>query len=306
MTEGNNNKQKTIGKIVYTNFSIGENPLSGWEALPISNDKYKVTRKNKSETELSIGDETQAGVVSLDKNGNLSVGKWTVPVGKDIIPGWEARAKRGKESFFVRREDGTSFNVKIGEYIEGHGKSELDEFGNIRAGNISILVHKKQYELNLLVLNSPEKGGYTSYFNLIEPNNDKNRKDGAKGVFFRTKEIKRPSSFSEYGPDGQLYSTAIFWSSSSDKFVQGKIRPLAVAIKERAIYEQIKGMENLASEISVEPETIQGYSDFKKELSEINNKSWTEYSFLVNQGIDLFKGKDLSPAKGKRESALTS
>ena len=55
MTEHNAQKQKTMGKIVYTDFSIGEKPLSGWEAVPISDEKFLITRKNKSTTELSIG-----------------------------------------------------------------------------------------------------------------------------------------------------------------------------------------------------------------------------------------------------------
>ncbi|MND11529.1 hypothetical protein D3C87_351980 [compost metagenome] len=295
-------QQKTMGKIVYTNFSIGENPLSGWEALPLEGDKYKVTRKNGSITVLSIGETTQAGVVSVDHNGNLKVGEWTVPVGKNIQPGWEARSKRGKENYFIRMPDGSSINHKIGEDIGQFGKTEIDEFGNIRAGDVSILVHKKQFELNLLILNATEKGGYTSYFNTIEPKSESNRKDGAKGIFYPTKDPSKPSSFSEQGPDGLLYSTAIFWASKNDKFVQGKIRPLITAIKEKAVYAKIKELESLAKEIEIDASEMQGYSELKAELSEINNKSWKEFSFLVNQGIELFKGKKI---ESNNENAMS-
>ncbi|PTH79202.1 hypothetical protein [Aeromonas veronii] len=297
MTDHNTQKPKTMGKIVYTDFSIGEKPLSGWEAVPISDEKFLITRKNKSTTVLSIGDETQAGVVSLDSNGNIKVGEWTVPIGRNLIEGCEARAKRGKGNYFIRMSDGSSHTIKIGDDLANLGKTEIDEFGNIKAGESSILVHKKQYELNLLILGTMEKGGFTSYFNIIEPKNENNRKDGARGIFYPTKDGKRPSSFSEIGPDGGLYSTAIFWPSKNDKFVQGKVRPLMMAIKEKAIYEKIKEMNALAAEIGVEASEIQGYDSMKKDLNEINNKSWIEYSFLVNQGINLFNGNSKEKQK---------
>jgi len=290
-----NSSEKTtqlMAKAICPFFSLGEKVLDGWEARPIGGDNYMVKRSDGSETIVSVGKETRAGMVVLDKNENLMVGEWTVVVGENIQKGWEAKPARGKGNFWIKQDDGKWNPAKVGDDFLGQGIVSIDKYNNLAIGNSSLKILKKKYELALLVLKGQEKGGFVSYFNYIEPNNSSNRKDGTKGVFYPSRDGKQPSKFCEYGPDGGLYSTAVFWPSKDQTFSCGNIRSLDIAIKEAALFQQIKDFEKEAKELETEPCNIYGYDDAKKELADINSNSWKENRFNVTMGHSLFRLKN--------------
>lgn len=281
--------KKLMAKAFYSHFSAGENLLDGWEAQPIGGFEYLVKRSNGSEIVLSIGQTLdKVGEVSLDKNKNLQVGKWTVIVGENMIKGWEAKSIRGKGNYLIKKIDGPSVKVSIGDNIDGYGKLEYDKNGNLSAGGNGIRIAKKSYELSLIILKEKDKGGFVSYFNYLEPGNSGNRNDGVKGIFHPSPDGKQPGRFSEFSNDGNLYTTAVFWPSKDKKFARGQIRGIDKAIEESIIFKQVKEIEKEAKESNIEPEFIYGYEEKKKELDELNKKSWKESPFSVTEGKKLF------------------
>lgn len=254
----NYNKSKGLNaKIFCSVSSVGPNLLDGWEARPLSYDQFLVKRSNGTEVLLSIGDELDSvGLVSLDKNNNLSVGKWTVTVGVNIIKGWEARKTKGAGNYLIKDDQGNHTRVKVGENFEGLGLVGEDGFGNVTLGDKSVRQLYKDFELNLIVLKGNEKGGIPAYFNYLEPNNSGNRRDGAKGVFYPSKDGKQPSKFSEYGEDGRLYSTAVFFPSRDKKYLFGKVRSLDDAVIERVSFQKVKDLEEDAKHAGISPDSL--------------------------------------------------
>lgn len=311
-----NPKRSLQAKTFYANHSIGDNILSGWEAKPMGQDSFLITRHDGSTRKVVVGEEIpKVGEVSMNTAGNLSVGKFTVIIGENLIPDWEAKPTSGKDNFYIRRpkEQGANFEIKLGEKLDGYGQVIMDEYGNLRVGEQSVRVARKQFEINLLVWSVPDdKGGFQSVINLIEPGNKGNRKDGVYGSFERTHlDSGKPSIFKEKGPNGVLLNTAIFFASENKRFLHGKIRDRNDAMLEYEAFCTEKSLERRIKmecrETGLEMEEHMDYPDYKKAEEirmNLNKNSWRHHQFSVTKGGHLF-GLRADPAKVKnREDEL--
>lgn len=304
-----NIKRELQAKTFYANHSIGENILSKWEAKPLDNDAYLITRHDGSTRRVVIGENIpKVGEVSVNSAGNLSVGTFTVIVGENLIPDWEAKPTKGKDTFKIRRPaaDGETFDVQLGEEIAGLGKAVKDAYGNLRFGDKSVRVARKQFEINLLVWNvqDDKNEGFQSVINLIQSGNKANRKDGVYGTFKRTHmDSGKPAVFQEKGPNGEPLNTAVFFASENKRFLHGKIRDRDKAMLHREAFLNEMRLERRIKqecrETGLKMEEHMDYPDLVRaaEIKEdLNKNSWTHHHFTVTKGAHLF-GLKADPVK---------
>lgn len=294
-------KQKLIGKAFYSHYSVGDNVLEKWEALPLKDDSYLVTRHDGSKIKLEIGMEIDGvGLVELNEGGStIKVGKWTLVIGQNIIPGWEAKPTRGKHNYIIRRPDAPAMKVKVGDQVPGMGIAHIDPYGNLGIGEKAVPIAKKQFQIQLVIFGEEEKGGYVSYFNYMNPGEKSGDVAGVKGIFYPSQGGKKPGRFCEYGEDGSLYNTAVFWPVAGKTFAAGKIRTLDDAIEEKAVYASKAEFEAGAAEIKMNPESMFGYSEIKDRLNQLNVESWKDHPFSVTMGHHIFK---TTPARSNQRA----
>lgn len=306
--------RKLQAKTFYADHSIGDNILSGWEAKPLDENTFLIKRHDGSTRKVVLGEEIpKVGEVSKNGAGNLSVGKFTVIVGENLIPDWEAKPTGGKDTFFIKRpkeQGGNLRSVKLGTNVEGLGELVMDKYGNLRVGEKSIRVARKQYEINLLVWNIPgEKDGFQSVINLIEPGNKGNRKDGVYGTFSRTHlNSGKPAVFYEKGPNGESLNTAAFFASEDKRYLRGKIRDRNDALLEAEAFKTEKALERRIKqecrETGLKIEEHMDYPDLVKatEIREdLNRNSWRHHIFSVERGHHMFGLKADPVKKNDRE-----
>lgn len=294
-------KRSLQAKTFYADHSIGDNILSGWEAKPLDENSFLIKRRDGSTRKVVVGEAIpKVGEVSVNSAGNLSVGNFTVVVGENLIPDWEAKPTSGKDTFFIKRPKEQGHNlrdVSLGSDLEGMGQVVMDEYGNLRVGDKSIRVARKQFEINLLVWSVPDaKEGFQSVINLIEPGNKGNRKDGVYGAFCRTRMgSNKPAIFKEKGPNGELLNTAVFWPSENKKYVVGKIRDRNDAILEKEALRAEKKLERRIKEecreTNLELEEHMDYPDLveaTKIREKMNKDSWRVHNFTVSKGGHMF------------------
>lgn len=295
-----NSNRKLQAKAFYANNSIGDNILSGWEAKPLDENAFLVTRHDGTTRRVVVGESIpKVGEVSINSAGNLSVGNFTVVVGVNLIPDWEAKPAKGKDNFRVNRprEAGGAFEVQLGGHVEGYGDVVMDEYGNLRVGEKSIRVARKQYEINLLVWNiADDKQGFESVINLIEPGSKDNRRNGVYGSFKRTAmDSGQPAVFREKGPNGVLLNTAVFWPSENKKFLFGRIRSRDEALLEYEAFTNEKAIERRIKqecrETGLKMEEHMDYPDYleaEKIRKRLNKETWQHHHFTVTRGAHLF------------------
>ena len=290
-----NNKNKSVGNISHNHFSLGENVLDGWEASPTGDDRFQITRADKSHLIVSLGDmiEGKNGSMKVvkDDNGNLNIGKHTVVMGENMLPGWEAvpTGKTNDEKFFVRDDTGKSYSVQVGKENDTLGEITIDKFGNLETDIGSIKLLKLEKQLNLLIVGENDNGAYNAYFN-VNRNSGTERDselNGVPGVVFPQKHPKGPVQFKEKGEGGDLYTTALFWDKGNGNSVQGQMRSLESAVQERLLFKETKKIEKRAKEVDISPSFIQGYDKMKDELLSINKQSWNNESFAIFEGKEV-------------------
>jgi hypothetical protein len=312
-------KPKLVGKMFHRSFlALGEHILESWNAIEVSQNNYVINRSNGTQLEVRVGDEMpNIGLVSVDSNKNLNVGKYTIMSGENIQNGWSAKVTRGTDNFRLRSPEGKFIDVKIGDGIpDFEGAVELDErYDKIKIGNRTIPLYRKQYEQNLIIFDIKERNGHRAFFNLLEPGNENNRKDGVQGVFYPSPGGNKPAKFCEQGPEGKLYATAIFWVSNNKSFLNGKLRDINLAIEEKSIVEEINQISLKMADVEKEAADIgfpvhdhpeyddytvmqSGLNGLQDRLSYLNKDAWVSKTFSVSAGLEML---GVTPAKKNPE-----
>lgn len=292
MTTNNTKGKGLYGKAFFTEYGLGDHVLSGWEAKPLEENEYQIKRINGTKLTVKVGQELpNVGRVDLDKNNNLSVGKYTVIAGEELLTGWTAKKTRKKNEFMFRNEKGRRTRAAFGDTLQGIGMIHgLDDYGNIKIGDGSVPIEVKQRELKLLIYKDKHpdfKHGFKCHFNVLEPGSSKNHTDGAPGVFFPAKG-KAPAKFCEVDSSKNTLSTAIFWPSKDKSFSVGKIRSIQAARTEKALHERVKALEKEAEEFEINPEDNIEYVQAQEQLKKANNDDWQNYSFTITSGHEGF------------------
>lgn len=286
---GNNN---VIAKLLHERLSLGNQVLEGWEAHKTGSQSYEIKRGDNSTIDVAIGDTIQgrggeALKVVLDGNDNLSVGNYTVLTGRNILRGVSAKQMGLPENkqFLIKTDSGTE-RVRVGDTSDRFGKIDVDEFNNLSTDAGAIRIMPLVKEVNLVVLNEKQAGGNKAYFNVRNPNDQAFNYNGIPGVVHLPKEHGQPLRFSEKGEGDRLYTTAIFWKTNNDRFVNGQLRPLRLAVEEYQHQTTVKDLEAKAAKIDVAPDQLPGYTKALEARNEINTTSYETTLFQVIKGLD--------------------
>lgn len=304
--------KKLLAKAFYNKFTFGKKHLPGWWAVELDGfpGDYKIVRANGTSRTVTIGDmfagvgvDGSSGEVSVNAQGNLSVGEYTVVLGENLVAGWEAKKIKGMNTFLLTPKDGPAIKVKSGDQVSQSGLSGLvtvDSYGNPQVGHSGIPLLRKEAEVRLLAFDERDRGGYVSYINTIISGTEEQPK-GVKGIFYPATE-KMPAAFCEEIEGSEVvYRTAVFRAARNGRaYLFGQVRPLAAAVAERMLYDQEKVLADVAKGLGHNPAEVFGaqYTVVEKSLAESRQDSWTEESFTVQAGLDHFQlpGRDYSPS----------
>lgn len=249
-----------------------------------------------------------------EQHACLFLGEFSIPIGK-VTPGWKAKPVENKRRFMVQstKGDAASFTITLGEQIrkqpgvpdECVGQTPvLDHNKNIVMG-IVVKPMRKEFELNLIVMDNQEKNGYLAYFNVLEPGSKSNRRDGTRGVFYPSKGEGKPAAFCEVGQDdGQLYRTAIFWPTKNPRYSTVNYRDLEKAIMEKRLYREIEDMKKAIEDMGASPEDVGIDMDENQNRLDAINKDWNSEVFTVHVGKD-FLYKEPTPTNKNKSEALS-
>jgi hypothetical protein len=301
-------KPKLVGKLFHRSYlSLGENLLEKWSAAETSPGNYLVNRPNGTTLEVAIGGEVpNIGLVAIDSNQNITIGKYTIIAGENVLFDWSAKPIRGQDNYRIRTAEGKFLDVKLGGTIEDlDGQITLSEkYDKIMVGNRTIPLYRKQYEQNLIIFDVKERSGQRAFFNLLEPGNENNRKDGIQGIFYPAPSGNKPARFCEVGPDGKIYATAVFWPSKNKQFTNGKLRDINLAIEEKSIVNEINKINLKIAEVEAEAVDIgfgiedhpeyedytimqSGLDKLQERLTYLNKDAWENKSFSVTSGHEM-------------------
>lgn len=303
-----------IGKAFHSNFGFKGTTIPGWKAERLSSDSFRITRKNGSTRDVTIGDilENDSKVELLSHNC-LKIGDYNIPLGDNDLKMTAMSIKKTHEDvnrYIIKHPDKKGgWKVNVGQYYEGLGKISENEYGNLHLSErrTNVLVIPKKYELSLVIFDqADEKGkGKSAFFNYIEPGNELNNRDGIKGTFFPSFK-NRPAKFCErltedqrkkYGLENdkvQTLITAVFFQGSGT-LINGKVRTLEDAIMERKTYLEVselkKVIESDCERAGITKEdhpNIDLLKSQEQKLNYYNHDSYKVMPFKVLQGGPLF------------------
>lgn len=250
-----------------------------------------------------------------EKHSCVFLGEYSIPLGK-VTPGWKAKPVQNKRRFMVQSTagDASSFTVTLGEIIreqpgvpaECVGQTPFIDHNKNLVMGLVIKPMKKEFELNMIVMDEKERSGYLAYFNVLEPGSKNNRKDGTRGVFYPSKGDGRPAAFCEVGKDdGELYRTAIFWPTKNPRYTTAKYRDLEKAVMEKRLHRELADMQAVIEEMgaSTEELAMMGISlDENRDRLKEMNKDWNQEVFTVHVGQDFLHAPTIDkqePPKNK-------
>lgn len=274
-------------KMFYKHYDNGE-ILPGRFAHQLNEEAYLLFKQDLTSMEVRVGDHIKnAGNVDLDHNNNLKIGPYTIIVGNDPIPGYQAHKTNSKTKFKIHRPDGHSAEYKVGDTLENFGKITQDEHGRIYANDKNIPIFQKVHELNLIVFPQAKGPGYSAYFNKLVPGDKDNRGNGIPGTFVAGDSTK-PSKFFETGPDGNLYATALIRPNEGGRTVRCILRSLDDAILERVMINDLESIKKTeADPYDIDPNDVQQYVELKQKLDEYRATMWQQREFSVTKGHRL-------------------
>lgn len=265
--------------------------LEGWEAEPLGGEEFMLHRANGTSRKLKLNDSITTAfgtcVVSRSDYGTLSIGDYSVIIGRGIKHGFQARAMSKKNTYTLISDKGrTSGQVVLGD-TPGNKAVSLHAGHLLRVGDELYPIVPKQRDINLLVFTTPYENGYYAYINVNEIGNANNRKDGFKGVFVPPECESDPALFyDDY--DHQKVVTAKFWIEKGDQRATFLFRDAETALLEKQLERKLLIHRQEAIDADIDPEEYVHYCEVKKALEPIRDK-WERSSMLVTQGAEFFK-----------------
>lgn len=291
-------KSTLAAKAVHLVYEFPGTLMKGWEAERVGDGLvYLIHRANGTtrEVNLHVPTRTAKGDIlpSVNEHGLLTIGDWSVLIGRDINHDWHARKVGGKDQESYLVFDGKMGQVgrfKVGDDFEGRPVSKVH--GHlIQIGDNVVPIKPKKYEITLLVMNNERDGGYVSYINLIEKGNNMNRKDGAQGIFYRPKKPGEPAQFVETH-NGKKVVTAMFWLEGNGKKVTYQFREANTAVMTDMVSQKMEEARIIAIDAGLDPEDFDEYVDYAKQFEDLNNM-WRKDGMSLQVGPELFKSRSL-------------
>jgi hypothetical protein len=291
MSDSEKSKKTLYAKAFFTAYGLGTDIVANYSAKRLNDVDCEITRGNGTKVIFAIGqDVPNCGPVSIDRNNNIQVGKFTVLVGENLASDWRAKKTKKKGEFLFRKKDGKSIRASIGDTVVGMGVvNGHDNHGNVSVGDWNIPIDAKLKELKLLVYNEKHEKyvtGHKCHFNFLLPGSKNNNENGIAGIFFPAKG-NAPAKFCEIEPDNTLLCTATFWPSKSREFSIGNTRSIDDARIEKALVERLKELKTESEDLGILVSENQEYIETEKQLTAANKK-WESNSFTVTNGKEAF------------------
>lgn len=265
--------------------------LDKWEAEPLGNDEFMLHRHNGSSRKIKVNEniDTVHGkcIVSRSEFGTLTIGEYSVIIGKGIKHGFQARTMANKNTWTLVSDKGMNLGqVKLGDEP---GK----EVVSIKAGHLLQVgdevypIVPKKHDINLLVFRTPYEDGYFSRINVIEKGNVANRKDGAKGIFVPPAFEGDPALFYD-NENHQKVLTAKFWIRKGGKSVTFHSRDVETALMELELERKLAEKAADAIDAGIDP---MGYDQYRAVLQKLEpiREAWQKNSMVIACGAEMFK-----------------
>jgi hypothetical protein len=267
----------------------------GWEAECTGKDTYLLRRPDGTTRDITLYEplRTAKGDILPMRNealGLLTVGDWSVLIGKNINHGLHAR-KLGADDTYLLMDEKTTQNLgsfKIGDQHKGRPVAKID--GHLlQIGDDVVAIKPKKHDITLLVMNTPEKGGNLAYINMAEIGNKLNRKDGARGTFIRPNRDGEPALFFEEF-SGQRVLTAQFWLEKNEKRVSFHFRDAQTAWQSGELSKKLEEARLAALNVGIEPEDYDVFVKLNKQVVALAD-GWKKDGMRVLTGLDFFRPK---------------
>jgi hypothetical protein len=322
-----NKESKVMAGLLTHIYACGRHPLMSYEATPLPDSSYVIRRPDDTCIQLSIGDTLPSvGTVGQDVNGNVTVGRYTVPVGLSLSKKFTAKPiNKDKTEFALIDEKGrVREKYKLGEFTSKGTLIEQDQYGNLKMGDTSVKVLPLYMKINFQILRPVPREeatkvglfkGHRAVFNTY--GQDLTKSTATFGYFIpRTKTTygKKLGEFKEM-VNGELVTTAELYPAGNNPNIASlRIRSPDKAYEVTVLFQEKIEINNLLKGISDNskvarvnqsssvPITADMGVRAKERLAIIENKlehlakEWESSAlFTVSTGKDFIKS--ISPQK---------
>lgn len=277
--------------------------LHGWEAEPMGGDDFMLHRSNGSSRKIKVNESITtafgSSIVSRSEYGTLSIGEYSVVIGRGIKHGFQARAMAKKNTYTLVSDKGYTLGQVVLGDTPGTQSVSLKAGHLLQVGDEIYPIVPKKHDINLLVFRTPHENGYKCYINVIEIGNMANRKDGFQGIFVPPAFDGDPALFYD-NYNHQKVITAKFWIEKGDRRATFHYRDAETALEELKLERKLLAHQKDALEAGIEPTDYMHYCEVLAQLEPIREK-WETSSMLITQGSEFFK-----PHKIMRENEIGS
>jgi hypothetical protein len=291
------NKPTLAAKAVQMVYEFPGDLKRGWEAERTGESAYLLRRPDGTTREINLYEPLRTAKGDLlpsrnDALGLLTVGDWSVLIGKNINHGLHAR-KLGADDTYLLMDEKTTTNLgtfKIGDQHKGRPVAKIDTH-LLQIGDEVVAIKPKKHDITLLVMATEENGGNVAYINMTELGNKQNRKDGARGTFIRPKKEGEPALFyEEYSRQRVL--TAQFWLEKNEKKATFYFRDAHTAFQSGELNKKLEDARLQALNVGIEPEDYDVYVKLNKQVVALA-EGWKKDGMRVITGVDFFRPKSL-------------
>lgn len=316
---------------------IGLRPIMSYEATPLSNGDYVISKPDGSAITVSAGDTIPSvGKVSVDSNANLSVGEFTVPTGLMLSKDYTAiPLNKEKTDYALLDKTGTiKEKYTLGSKTKRNALVQLDEYGNLKFGDQSVKVLPILLKINFKILSKIEVDEAKKFglFNAsravfnVSDGQDLTSSNGVFGYFVPRSKFTKGKRLGEFKElvEGELVTTAEMYPASGNaNIVSFRIRTPEVAYKSKFLYQEkfdidnilqginnpsklnaVIGQNNLGLDPNLVGELTNRKLEIENELKQLGKK-W-DYSevYMLHDGVSLIN--KLNPTSPSNDRSYTN
>ncbi len=316
---------------------IGLKPIMNYEATPLSNGDYVISKPDGSAITVSAGDTIPSvGKVAVDANGNLSVGEFTVPTGLMLSKQYTAiPLNKEKTDYALLDKTGTiKEKYTLGTQTKRGALVQLDEFGNLKFGDQSVKVLPILLKINFKVLSKiePAEAKKLGLFNAsravfnVSDGQDLTSSNGVFGYFIPRGKFTKGKRLGEFKElyEGELVTTAeMYPANGNSNIVSFRVRTPEVAYKSKFLFQEKFDIDNILQGVNdqsklnavigqgnlgLDPDLVNELATrrtaIEHELKELG-KQW-DYSevYMLHEGVSFIN--KLNPAARSNERSYSN
>jgi len=282
--------KKTKASLVNHRYGIGLYPIMSYEATPVDNG-FVIMKPDSECIQVEVGDVMPSvGEVGLDPNGNVTVGKYTVPVGLSLSKEFTAKPiNKDKTEFALMDTKGrVREKYKLGDYTARGNLIEQDQYGNLKIGDSSIKVLPILAKTRLQILSEIPReeakkfGLFSANRAVFNTFSGQDLSDGTPtfGYFIPRGKFTKGKKMGEFKEvvEGELVTTAeMYPAGSNPNIISLRVRRPDVAYEATTLFQEKIEIQNMIQGI-LDKETLKksesksGINISEKTLSRLNGR----------------------------------